>query len=82
MKSLNRINYQAEQVAKKVEFKISYLPGISENLDRFQASNEILNIDSYGPTEEIARENAQKFATALLLEDSHLLKKIKNSQKK
>ena len=82
MKALDKINQQAENVARLIEFDVTYLPGIVESLDQYKASNEFLNIDSYGPTEVIARENAQKFATALLLEDSNLVKRIRIAKQK
>ena len=81
-KALDKINQQAENVAKLIEFDVTYLPGIVESLDQYKASNEFLNIDSYGPTEDVARKNAQKFATALLLEDSNLVKRIRIAKQK
>lgn len=76
MNILTKQEIRARRAAKKLEFKITYMPGLVESLDMYQASNKSLGVCCYGRTRESAIESAQMEAAGILITSSSLTRKI------
>lgn len=59
-----------------IKFEITYLPGVTEDLDLYQASFEPLGVSSYGSSKEEAIKNAQIQAEQELIANSLVLSQL------
>lgn len=72
---LKKIEDKAHLIASKIEFEVEYLPGTIESLDMYRASLDRLDVSAYGPTKEIAIENARVQVVATFLQKPSLMDK-------
>ena len=82
MNPIERIAQKAEKAAQLVAYDVQYIPGVTEDLDQYQAINEDLGVSSYGPTQEKALERARIQAKSELMENSAKLDEILASGRK
>lgn len=60
----------------KIQFDLTYLPGVTEDLDLYQASFAPLGVSAYGYNQEEAIKNAQIQAEQELIANSLVLKEL------
>ena len=76
MEVLEKIQYRARKASLCIKLETKYIPGITEDLDIYQAFNSSLGVSCYGPTVQKAKESARREAQAILMENSGLVEKI------
>lgn len=62
----------------KIQFNLTYLPGVTEDLDLYQASFEPLGVSAYGNNQEEAIKNAQIQAEQELISNGLVLRQLLN----
>jgi hypothetical protein len=73
---LSRTEDKAKAAANLIDYDISYIPGVTEDMDLYNVSNEALGVSCYGPTKEKAMISAKNEAVAQLMGHSSLIYKI------
>jgi hypothetical protein len=76
MDLFSKFELQARLAAQVLSFDITYIPGVTEDLDRYKASHEQMGINCYGDTEDLAISSARMEATGLFIERSSLAEQI------
>lgn len=77
MDALEKLEQKAYKVAKLLEYKVKYIPGLIEELDQYQVTHSgIVQCTCYGATEASALNSAYQEVAAQFLENPALIREI------
>jgi hypothetical protein len=70
---LEKIEEKTKIASRLIKFDITYIPGVTEEFDKYKATHEALKIYCYGATKKRAIASAQMEASAWLMAHSSVL---------
>ena len=76
MDVITKVEKKAKKASEILKYKVICIPGVTEDLDQYKVTHELLNITCYGSSEESALASAKMEAEARFMEQASLADKI------